>query len=398
MSEMDDLLQIANAQQQAYAEQAHVQQQAQVQGPAAQHNGVPPAHAMPANNAGAGAHFMHGPQAAVPLMGVHPDIANAIVALGQHQDQFFQTQVQNTQLLQALANRVLTAAAAPPRHHTARFHEPRVFDGKAREVVSFLREIRAALHLQRDALTTDYDKAVWLALYLKDGTPTEWFRSVELARPALLQNFDGLVEDFKKHFEDPDLVATSYRKLEELKQTGAAAQYAARFDDIVSYLDITDETKRTFFKRGLKSTLKDVLVGVARPDDFRAYVQQVIEVDNRLHDRELEAKRESGKPKQSSSSPSTSRSAAPATSARDLYHPPHVNTSAPSSSSNNGAVPMEVDAVRRGPLTQAERERRAKDGLCFYCGKGRHHIADCPNMSPTAKKARHAKLPSSGKA
>ena len=152
------------------------------------------------------------------------------------------------------------------------------------------------------------------------------------------------------------------------------------------------------FKKGLKGALKDALVSVAKSDVPAEYVKQVIEVDNRLHNRELEARREaaaSGKHKHSLSS---SRSDTHVTSTRDSYRPVTHVTSAPSSSSQSDTVPMEVDAVRRGPLTQAERERRSKEGLCFYCGKGQHRIADCPNMSPAAKKARKAKFPSSGKA
>ena len=47
---------------------------------------------------------------------------------------------------------------------------------------------------------------------------------------------------------------------------------------------------------------------------------------------------------------------------------------------------MEIDAIRRGPLTPAEKEYRRKNGLCFYCGKGKHTISECPNMSEKAKK------------
>ena len=53
----------------------------------------------------------------------------------------------------------------------------------------------------------------------------------------------------------------------------------------------------------------------------------------------------------------------------------------------------------RGPLPQAEKDRRLREGLCMYCGKGKHSADDCPNKSDKAK-ARDAarRAASSGKA
>ena len=46
-------------------------------------------------------------------------------------------------------------------------------------------------------------------------------------------------------------------------------------------------------------------------------------------------------------------------------------------------VPMDLDATRgpRGPLTLDERQRRAAQGLCGYCGQSGHLIASCPAAS-----------------
>ena len=45
---------------------------------------------------------------------------------------------------------------------------------------------------------------------------------------------------------------------------------------------------------------------------------------------------------------------------------------------------MEIDAVKRGPITAEEKARRKKEGLCYYCA-GKHRAANCPNMSAKAK-------------
>lgn len=62
-------------------------------------------------------------------------------------------------------------------------------------------------------------------------------------------------------------------------------------------------------------------------------------------------------------------------------------------------VPMEIDAMRRGPLTAEEKQRHRDEGLCLYCGLGKHLAANCPNMSERAKRNfKSQAAPSSGKA
>jgi hypothetical protein len=46
-----------------------------------------------------------------------------------------------------------------------------MFSGSAAEVEPWLDEVRSAVHLQRAMLPTDYDKAIYMAGYLKTGSP-----------------------------------------------------------------------------------------------------------------------------------------------------------------------------------------------------------------------------------
>jgi hypothetical protein len=63
---------------------------------------------------------------------------------------------------------------------------------------------------------------------------------------------------------------------------------------------------------------------------------------------------------------------------------------------------MEVNSVKfRGPLTQAEKDRRRQLNLCLYCGGAGHNADTCPNKSGKAKKrdaARQAPASTAGKA
>ena len=47
-------------------------------------------------------------------------------------------------------------------------------------------------------------------------------------------------------------------------------------------------------------------------------------------------------------------------------------------------VPMEINAVKLGPITAEEKAGHKKESLCYYCA-GKHCAANYPNMSAKAK-------------
>lgn len=261
---------------------------------------------------------------------------------------------------------------------SVRFKEPSSFGGASKDVEDFLDEILNAIHLQRASIITSYDKALFLSTYLKSGSPKSWFYSIKISSEYLLDDFDGLLRNFRKHFGDPDLAATAQRKLDKLRQAASCAAYAARSRELHAYLDLSDTTKINMFYKGLKAELKDTLAPLQKPTDFDEYVTFCTTIDNRLHFRNLEKKEET-KTRSSSSSF------------------PYSQASPSSSTPSNDVVPMEIDSIKRGPITAEEKERRRAGGLCYYCGQGVHRADDCPNMSQKVKdaraKARAAKYP-----
>jgi hypothetical protein len=47
---------------------------------------------------------------------------------------------------------------------------------------------------------------------------------------------------------------------------------------------------------------------------------------------------------------------------------------------------MQIDAARYKPLSQGEKDRRRREGLCFYCGSSKHKLLECP-IKPKGLKA-----------
>lgn len=87
-------------------------------------------------------------------------------------------------------------AHADPRD-VPRFKEYAIFDVHASNVESWLDDIFNAVHLQRASLVNDYDRAIYITSYLKQGLPKSWFNGIRAANPDLLYNFTALLDDFR---------------------------------------------------------------------------------------------------------------------------------------------------------------------------------------------------------
>ena len=318
----------------------------------------------------------------LPAQGTWPEpisiLVSTIQELANNQTQL-QAFIHNIGQFQANQAEVAAAAVAaqatvpPAPRGTLRVREPRVFDGRAIEVMPFLDELKSAMHLQRQHFQSDYDRSIYLSLYLKaPGAPSSWFRAIQIQQPDLLNNFDALLANFKKHFDDPDLKASKQRELEKLVQKKSVADFSARFREILVYLNMTEETKIHYFKAGLKEDLLTVLMAANDvPNTFDAFVDLAIKVDNRLFQTKAELAKRHGRTV--TSSPFALNVPEQSTYAQTVSAPP-----VSSASESTGVVPMEIDAVKRGPLTDQERKRRRQLGLCNYCGASGHVVLNCP--------------------
>jgi hypothetical protein len=150
-------------------------------------------------------------------------------------------------------------------------------------------------------------------------------------------------------FDNLDALGTVERDLWALKQETSCLAYYLKFVPLVSTLGWTSNTvKITYFCRGLKENLKDLLVGRDMPLDFSSYANKCISLDNDLFTRQKEKKRI--QPLVLAPNPPTIRPTTPVL-------PPG---------------PMELDS------TQRKAYRRANN-LCTYCGQPGYFVRDCPH-------------------
>ncbi|CAK9782874.1 unnamed protein product [Cutaneotrichosporon oleaginosum] len=219
--------------------------------------------------------------------------------------------------------------------------------------------------------------------------------------PLFLTSWDMFQVKFKSQFFNPDQVASKTAALNALKQTSSAQDYANVFDNLVAYLDLSEQSKRQHFFFGLRPRVQERILDPLDIESFPTYtslVDKAIRLDNLLYSHFM-----------AHSSASPSAAPTPATSAtsgrtsrtfqarpfqqrgfqsRSPWPNSQFNRSTPSSASVPTSTtkhePMDVDAIKI-PRTAAERakqrEFRLANGLCTCCGTKGHFIKDCPNAT-----------------
>ncbi|KAJ2936128.1 hypothetical protein H1R20_g962, partial [Candolleomyces eurysporus] len=284
----------------------------------------------------------------------HSTLWCGVYALGRNIDSFVQHQIEeakaNRAALNAIVERLgLTSSSSTGGSSAPKFREPRVFNGRADQVDGFLREIENTIFLQCRSLSTDRDRVLYMGTFLGDGSPGIWYHTVQLnnAATGLLDNYPGFVNAFQQHFEQSDHYADALRKLGDLKQTGSAAAFTSRFLELTAWLDWTDQTKIQEYWNRLKDSVKATLInrrGRYFTTSFDVFAKECTAIDNELHQFELD--RRSTKKTSASTSSQT----------QQPFHQPSPSTT--TTTRKPDVVPMEIDAVRRSPLTNEEKACR----------------------------------------
>ena len=163
-------------------------------------------------------------------------------------------------------------------------------------------------------------------------------------------------------------------KLETLRQTKSAASYFVEFAKLSAPLELNDEALCLNFYHGLHTDVKNKMAIVGRASTYDALVKQAISIDQRIHQRHLETKSESG-----SSSNAQTKS-------RTKSNPPKPN---PPNSHNAKYYKSQP----RSPLSEEEKDRHKRLSLCIYCASPKHSVENCPGIAAKDAKVNILSLP-----
>jgi hypothetical protein len=193
---------------------------------------------------------------------------------------------------------------------------------------------------------------------LLTGTIAAWFAPILETSSPLLQDFNAFMAEFEAVFGDSDKARTLANKLRRLQQgTRSAIIYASEFRRLACDVNWGEATLIDQFRCGLHDDVQDLLLTLVDLSSFSEAITQAIQCDNRLFERRQEKK---------------------VTSSAQLWNswpttlPLVPQTTPVARPASFGSAPMQIDAAKFKPLTEAEKLRRRTNNLCLYCGNPGH--------------------------
>jgi hypothetical protein len=237
---------------------------------------------------------------------------------------------------------------------------PKAFSGKKTDASWFLFQLERVFKSMPHHYGTDDDK-ITAAVTLLTDKATNFLRpytSDSAATPDFLVTWPAFRKEFIRQFFDPNEIASKTAKLDALRQTGSAQDYANTFLELVAFLDLSEQSKRQRFFASLKPRVQERILDPLDTDlfpSFEVLVEKSIRFDALLYNHSL-----------------TTRSS----SATPRHVPPR---STPSSSSDA----MDIDSVSTSSKGKSDKDResirnyRIANGLCTCCGERGHFIKDC---------------------
>ncbi|KAH9253415.1 hypothetical protein BASA81_008612 [Batrachochytrium salamandrivorans] len=181
-----------------------------------------------------------------------------------------------------------------------------------------------------------------------------------------------------------------------LRGSQPCASYVATFRQLATDLEWNDSALQAQFYWGLNSEVKDALAHFEQPTSLSDAMTLAIKIDNRIQERRREQTQSARPLSQQSSNYVPCPRRAPYQPREPNYQQQqqqqhqlqHQHQLRPEYQTNSSTPPaarqpdyMDVDLVRRGPLSSAERQHRMSQRLCLVCGQAGHIKATCPKSN-----------------
>ncbi|OMJ14694.1 Retrotransposon-derived protein PEG10, partial [Smittium culicis] len=225
----------------------------------------------------------------------------------------------------------------PAHVPAARIALPERYDGDRSQFRGFTNQCRLLFFTHPDHYPSQTNK-VGLAMSLLTGNALRWASPYIEKGSPVLQDYELFMKEFSKVFDDPQRTRTANDAIRALRQGfTTVSMYASEFRRLMMDLDWNESALVSQFSEGLNENILDTLALFQTPSDLEGYINAAITVDTRLTRRKEEKAR-----------------------IRIGFQPPLSTTS-------QTTEPMQIDSVYP-TLSQPERDRRMKLGLCFYCG------------------------------
>ncbi len=214
----------------------------------------------------------------------------------------------------------------------------------------------------------DEVQAIQFASTFLRGPAAVWWRS-QVEAVAGLAPFATWVlfsDALKQQFQPVNVERAARDRLAGLVQQRSVQDYVTHFRTLCLQIrGISADEKLDRFIRGLKPAVQRE-VQIRDPTTFDIAIQ----VAERIDAVEYRMRQQL---------PSVQRTFPPRFTASSV--PPRLVPGSSYSAPAPSPTPMELGALRRGPLTLNEREKLRQNGGCFYCRKLGHILPNCPERA-----------------
>ena len=311
-------------------------------------------------------------------------LTNQGILLGEHHT-MLRTVVSSLQDLTAGVTQlhVAAAAATPPAQPVQApagpalaAREPHVptperYAGDLGACGRFLFQCNLVFAQQPGTFHSDQSRIAYI-MSLLSGRAAQWVTALWEShhQDPVCTSLPVFTAELRKVFDHPVQGKEAASKLLSLRQgPRSVAEFSVDFRILAAESGWDETALRGVFVHGLSDTVKDELAARDETDSLDSLISLSIRLDNRLRER----RREKGARPVFSPVFSSPNSLVPASRVTSETQP---SSSGPVSSPSplDREEPMQLGRAR---LTQAERQRRMRAGLCLYCGQAGHLIASC---------------------
>jgi Ty3 transposon capsid-like protein/Zinc knuckle len=246
--------------------------------------------------------------------------------------------------LRGLADRV-PANPPPPRLDAPKPAKPPTFGGRVNESIDTwlfnIEQYNLVVPMEPRHLIP------FAASFLTEHTATWWrhtYIEQQRLRPGAQWTWENFKEGLLEQFRPVTSEQSGRDRLHTLKQTSSVANYISAFQSIVVNIpSMSEEDRLDRFLRGLKGEIHE-RVAIQQPRTLTEACRMANTIDTIRYQARF-------------------------------HHQPN-RTTPPTRST--GVIPMEIDAIRRGALTDQERDHLRKTGGCFFCREPGHMARSCP--------------------
>ncbi|XP_057712509.1 uncharacterized protein LOC130929420 [Corythoichthys intestinalis] len=255
-------------------------------------------------------------------------------------------------------------AGAPVTQVNLQLSRPERFSGDTGDVRTFLTQCELHFELQASAFVSERSKVAYAISHLS-GKAAAWATAEWSRNSPVCSSYLTFTTSLKQVFQSKPPGREASLALMNLRQgKRRVADFAIDFRTLAADSDWNPSALSDVFFQALSDPIKLAMVAIDIPGDLDSLIALAMQIDRRLAERDQEGKR---LPRQHPH--------------RDQGNPhtflPSPQRRLPHSLRPQEQTPEEPMQLGRTRLTPGERQRRAREGLCFYCGQRGHVVNNC---------------------